>query len=295
MKKILITGASGFLGWSLCREASKCYEVIGIYHKQCTHIPGVQTKKINLTCYKDVKKIFHEVRPDTVLHAAAASQPNFCECHPEKSYAINVHASSDLAGLSSDLSIPFMFTSTDLVFDGLTPPYSETSRVNPVSRYGEQKVKAEQEIWLRYPDSKVCRLSLLYGYSRNNSHSFGVEMVQSLKQGKQLRLFYDEIRTPVDIESAAKGLLLSLDQKEPLIHLGGSVSVSRYDMGVAIQQLLNTSPSLLDSISQKQMPMNAPRPADVSLDSSKAFSFGYQPMDIREGFRKMIDSVNINS
>ncbi|MBA4367364.1 MAG: NAD(P)-dependent oxidoreductase [Desulfobacterium sp.] len=292
MKKVLITGASGFLGWSLCRKAMKRWEVIGLCHTHPVKIPGIQVLKTDLTRFQDVKKMFHEVRPDAVFYAAAASQPNYCELHPEESRAVNVRAPSQWAGLSSDLSIPFVFISTDLVFDGMTPPYSETSHVNPVNRYGEHKAEAEEKIRLNYPESMICRLPLLYGYSGNAGQNFGVEMVRSLIQDKKLSLFYDEIRTPVDSESAAEGILLSFDHKETLIHLGGHQSVSRYDMGVALQQILKVSPSLLDPISQKQMPMNALRPLDVSLESSKAFALGYKPLSIREGFRRMIDRMD---
>lgn len=291
MKKVLITGASGFLGWSLCRKARKRWEAIGLCHSHPVIIPGIQVLKTDLSSFQDVKKMFSEVRPDAVIHAAAASQPNFCELFPKESHAVNVKASSELAGLSSDLSIPFVFISTDLVFDGKTPPYSETSHVNPVNRYGAQKAEAEEKIRQYYPESMICRLPLLYGYSGNTCQNFGVEMVQSLKQGKQLHLFYDEFRTPVDTESAAEGILLSFDHQEPLIHLGGLQSVSRYDMGVELQKILKIPPSLLNSISQKQMSMNALRPLDVSLDSRKAFSLGYKPILICEGFSRMVDRL----
>jgi len=194
MKKMLITGASGFLGWSLCRKAWKHWKTIGLCHSHPVMIPGIQVLKTDLTCFQDVKKMFSEVRPDAAIHAAAASQPNFCELFPKESHAVNVKASSEIAGLSSDLSIPFVFISTDLVFDGKTPPYSETSLVNPVNRYGAQKAEAEEKIRQYYPESMICRLPLLYGYSGNTCQNFGVEMVQSLKQGKQLHLFYIEMK-----------------------------------------------------------------------------------------------------
>jgi dTDP-4-dehydrorhamnose reductase len=38
----------------------------------------------------------------------------------------------------------------------------------------------------------------------------------------------------------------------------------------------------LKSCRQKDVPMAAPRSADVSLDSSKAFALGYQPLSLRE-------------
>jgi dTDP-4-dehydrorhamnose reductase len=292
-KKLLITGASGFLGWNLCRIASKTWQVIGIFFRHPLAIKDVQAIKADLTDLKNFQKLFREIRPDAVIHSAAASRPDYCELHPYESKKINIHSSLVVADLCAALSIPFVFISSDLVFDGQNPPYSEKSRVNPVNRYGEQKVHAEEKILGSYPESAVCRLPLMFGYSGGLNQSFTFGMIHSLEKGCRLRLFTDEFRTPVDSESAAKGLLLSLEKVKGIIHLGGHKRVSRYEMGLMIQKLLNASPSLIEPISQKDMSMRASRPPDISLDSSRAFSMGYSPLEVEEGIQRMIEAMKI--
>ncbi|MFO7559278.1 MAG: NAD(P)-dependent oxidoreductase [Desulfobacterales bacterium] len=290
--KLLITGASGFLGWNLCRIASKAWQVIGVFFRHPVAIQDVHPIKADLTDLKNFQKLFREIQPDAVIHAAAASRPDYCELHPSESGKINIHSSIHIAERCAALSIPFVFISSDLVFDGRNPPYSEKSPVNPINLYGEQKVRAEEKIFEAYPESIVCRLPLMFGYSKGENQSFTSGMIRSLKQGSRIRLFTDEFRTPVDAESAARGLLLSLENVKGIIHLGGHKRVSRYDMGVMLQKLLHVSPSLIQPISQKEVSMGAARPSDISLDSSRAFSMGYSPLKIEEGIRQMLQAMN---
>ena len=65
---------------------------------------------------------------------------------------------------------------------------------------------AENEILRRYPETAVCRMPLMFGYSKDAAGNFFVEMVRSIQKGRGLRLFTDEYRTPVDTRSAAAGL-----------------------------------------------------------------------------------------
>jgi len=292
-KKLLITGASGFLGWNLCRIASKTWQVVGIFFRNPVAIKNVQAIKADLADLKNFQKLFREIRPDAVIYSAAASRPDYCELHPSESKKINVQSSLNVADLCAAFSIPFVFISSDLVFDGRNPPYSEKSPVNPINLYGEQKVQAEEKILGSYPESTVCRLPLMFGYSEGVNQSFTFGMVRSLRKGCRVQLFTDEFRTPVDAESAARGLLMSLEKAEGIIHLGGHKRVSRYEMGVMLQKLLKASPSLIEPISQKDMPMKAFRPPDISFDSSIAFSMGYSPLKVEEGLRQMVKRMKV--
>jgi dTDP-4-dehydrorhamnose reductase len=83
----------------------------------------------DLADYWELKKLFELVRPNAVIHCAAISQPNFCQLNREQSYQINVEASINIARLCSDRSIACLFTSSDLVFDGLHAPYQEQDPV----------------------------------------------------------------------------------------------------------------------------------------------------------------------
>ncbi|NJL79902.1 MAG: NAD(P)-dependent oxidoreductase [Richelia sp. SM2_1_7] len=282
MKKLLITGASGFLGWHLCQLANMEWDVYGTYFSHSLEIPGIKLVKVDLTNFAEVKRVFQEIQPAAVIHTAAQSQPNYCQIHPEESLLINVTASLNIAGLCADNSIPYVFTSTDLVFDGLKGFYQETDSVNPVNIYGEHKVMAEMGILERYPQAAICRMPLMFGNATPTATSFLQSFMKILEEGKELKLFIDEFRTPVNGKTAAKGLLLAVEKVQGIIHLGGKERVSRYDFGRLLIETFQISAAKIKASKQQDVKMAAPRPQDVSLDSCKAFKLGYAPLSLRE-------------
>lgn len=288
MNKLLITGASGFLGWHLCQLAQTQWQVYGLTHSKTITIPNINLFQTDLTDIKALKTLFQDLKPDAVIHTAAQSQPNFCQQYPDISYQINVIASLEIAKLCAEFNIPCVFTSTDLVFNGLNPPYTETDSVSPISYYGEQKVLAEQGMLERYPRTAICRMPLMFGDVPNHATSFIQPFIKTLKEGKVLNLFVDEFRTPVGGSSAAKGLLLALETTSGILHLGGKERISRYDFGLLMADILDLPKHLIQPGYQADIKMFAPRPPDVSLDSSKAFNLGYQPLSIREALSRLL-------
>jgi len=291
MKKLLVTGTSGFLGWNLCQLAKQQWEIYGTYFSKAVDIPGINLAKVDLRDFQEIDRLFKEIQPAAVIHTAAQSNPNFCQTHPEESYLINVTASLNIAELCADYSIPCAFTSTDLVFNGLNPPYRETDSVCPINYYGEQKVIAEQGMLERYPKTAICRMPLMFGIAPPGATSFIQPFIKILREGKELSLFTDEFRTPVSGKTAASGLLLALEKVEGIIHLGGKERVSRYDFGRLMAEVLELTQEKLKGCLQKDVPMAAPRPSDVSLDSTKAFALGYQPLSLREELKKLRGKV----
>lgn len=292
MKKLLVTGASGFLGWHLCSLAKQNWEVYGTYSKNAIALDRVTLLKVDLTDYQALKQLFLDIKPAAVIHTAAQSKPNFCQEHPNESYQINVTASLNIARLCSDRVIPCVFTSTDLVFDGLNPPYRECDRVSPISYYGEQKVLAEQGMLQCYPKTAICRMPLMFGMNSPVASSFIQPFIKILKEGKKLSLFVDEFRTPVSGTTAARGLLLALEkQVEGLLHLGGKESISRYQFGCLMAEVLQLPQENIQTCLQKDVTMSAPRSPNVSLDSSKAFALGYSPLSLREELMAIKDEI----
>lgn len=283
MKRLLVTGASGFLGWNLCQEALGQWEVYGTYYNHVVEIPGVTLLPVDLREYQQVKELFAPIKPDAVIHCAAASKPNYCQQNPQESYAINVTASVNIARLCGEYQIPCAFTSTDLVFDGQSSFYQESDLVCPICLYGEQKVAAEQEMLSVYPEIAVCRMPLMFGLPSPVANSFIQGFINSLKAGQELNLFTDEFRTPASATTAARGLLLAIaKQVKGILHLGGRERVSRYEFGLLLAEVFQLPKDLIRPGKQADIIMVAPRSPDASLNSDKAFNLGYNPLSLRE-------------
>jgi dTDP-4-dehydrorhamnose reductase len=290
MKKLLLTGASGFLGWNICQEAKGNLDIYGTVFTNPVDIPGTHTLRTDLSDFSELKQIFSDIEPDMVIHGAALSKPEYCEVNREEAKKINVDASVNIAGLCADRQIPMVFTSTDHVFDGHHAPYKEDDPVSPVNCYSEQKVLAEEGILKTYPSASVCRMPLMFGDPGPAGSSFYVTMVNSFKEGGELNLFVDEFRTPVSAKTAAQGLLLALEKAQGILHLGGCERISRYHFGLLMMDTMGIPEANIIRCRQKDVTMSALRPPDLSMDSSKAFALGFKPLPLRDELQRLLSS-----
>jgi dTDP-4-dehydrorhamnose reductase len=290
MTKLLVTGASGFLGWHVCQAASSQWDVYGTQWSNAAEISGATMLKVNLTDYEAVRSLLHDLAPDALIHTAAQARPHLCQEDPEGTYPINVTVPWNIAGLCAEQNIPCVFTSTDLVFDGQQSPYQETDPVSPINHYGEQKVAAEQGMLNRYPKAVVCRMPLMFG-AAPTAPSFLQGFLHQFQTGKPLTLFTDEIRTPVSGKDAAQGLLLALENAQGILHLGGKERLSRYQFGQLMVEALALNNVAFTGCRQADIPTNTPRPLDVALDSSKAFALGYAPNSVRSELHALRDTL----
>ena len=288
-RTLLVTGASGFLGWNLCQVARRQgWRVVGTFHRTPVTLPEVLLGRIDLTDFRDMKEMLRQVRPDGVIHTAAIADANFCQSHWRESRRVNVEVPVNLAGLCADREIPFVFTSTDLVFDGEHAPYREEDPVGPLNVYGEHKALAEEEVLARYPLAGVCRLPLMFGRAGTRNASTLQWMLREMRAGRPLRLFQDEFRTPVSGETASQGLLLALERPvHGRLHLGGTERVSRYQFGLLVQEAFGLEQARIVPARQEEVPALAPRARDVSLDSSRAFQLGYQPPPLAQALQAL--------
>lgn len=281
-KKLLVTGISGFLGSHLARNHPDSWQIIGTYAHSTAQFSGVECLQLDLDNHGSVIDLIEVIQPDAVFHFAALSNANYCEQNPEASYDINVEASKLLAKECYSLSIPFLFTSTDLVFDGQYAPYKETDIPQPVNVYGKHKLEAERSILELHPDAIIARLPLLYGMVPGRKNFFE-KWIDTLKKGEQIHAFSDEYRTIADADSVVEGLFMLLETScKGIWHLGGSERISRYDFAVKMATAFQLPLDKVNETLQAQVDLIAARPADVSMDSSKAFGLGYKPRTVEE-------------
>jgi len=282
MRSLLVTGASGFLGGHLCRQGHPHWQMWGTYHAHTVAYPNVPTLPLDLTDEGSIQACWEQVRPEAVIHTAALSQVGQCQHHPDRSYQINVVGTVNLAKCCAKAQIPFIFTSTDLVFDGTTPPYSETDRPCPINIYGQHKALAEAQVLAQYPAATICRLPLLVGPATPTAQCFVQPFLAAIAAGTPQTLFTDEIRTPAAVADVIQGLHLVLAQGiTGYLHLGGPEAFNRYDLGLLMATSWGAPTESLQPGLQSAIALTTPRPQDVTLNSQKAFDLGYAPQPLK--------------
>jgi dTDP-4-dehydrorhamnose reductase len=281
-KKLLITGISGFLGYHLAKLAIDKFEVYGLYNNTPFAMPGITALKCNLGNYLELGDLIEDIEPEIVIHTAALANAAFCQQNPDKSFEINVEATENIAGICADLAIPFVFTSTDLVFDGKKGNYNESDAPNPLNTYAEHKVIAEEKSFKIYPESAIFRLPLMFGGAIPHIETYLHNFVAAVQAGNPQTLFTDEYRSVCGAKSIAQGILQLYNYKDGILHLAGLEKISRFEYGEKICEAFKLDKEYLIPSLQKNLNTGTPRPADVSMDISKAKSLGYNPLTASE-------------
>lgn len=296
MKQVVVTGAGGFLGYHLTKIlADKGWQVIGTWLHKPIQNKQINAHQIDLTDTYAVSSWLMQLKPDAVIHAAAQGNANFCQQHPEESRKINVDSTVHLAGICKELNIPFVFTSTDLVFDGYEGFYGPNEQPQPLSEYGKQKAEAEQGTLKVYPTATICRLPLMYGLSGEFGKSFIHDFLEKWQNGETVKLFTDEYRTAADAASVSRGIELLLSKGLTGIwHLGGKERLSRFEFGEILAEVYEIENPGIEPVTHDMFEMAAPRPKDVSLNSLKSYAEGYAPLRTEVALQQIRQNILLN-
>lgn len=260
MKPVVwITGAGGLIGNYLVQTAAQFapqFQVVGLTRAQ-----------LDLTDYAAVRAEFQRQQPQLFIHCAAMSRSPDCQANPVLARKLNAEVPAQLAGIA--LKIPFVFFSTDLVFDGAKGNYVETDAVNPMSVYAETKIIAE-EIVSRHPRHLIIRTAINGGVSPTGDRGFNEQMRRAWQHGQMTNLFTDEFRSPIHASVTARAVWELVAQKAAgIFHIAGGEKLSRYAIG---QLIAARNPGLNARITPDTLKNyhGAPRSPDVSMDCTKA-------------------------
>jgi len=220
----------------------------------------------------DWKEIL-DYNPDVIIHTAAMTSVDECEKNQGLARNINFEGTKRLLEIAEKNNSRFIFTSTDMVFDGEKGNYSESDPANPLNFYGKTKTMAENYILQNYQNSVVLRTSLLYGIAYNCKPSFTQKTLEDLRSGKKIFAFTDQIRNPLPVSSLARAIweLVVLDFTG-MLHIGGGQNFSRYDMAVKLCRQFNLSEKLIVPILSNTDSNMVLRPKNCSMNISLAKS-----------------------
>ncbi len=228
--------------------------------------------KLNITNRDEVKRIIYEISPKIIVHAAAITNSNFCAEHQEAAWKVNVTGTENIVLSAEQVKARLIYISTDLVFKGDKSFYSEEDPPNPLCYYGKTKLEGEKVVSSLSSNYCIARTSLIYGWSLNPSKSFAEIMISDLINGKDVRLFVDEYRTPIYIKNLC-ALLLELAEREDLqgiYHICGSQRLSRFGFGLTLSQVFGFNKELIMPMSVNDFSFKDERPKDCSMKNKKA-------------------------
>lgn len=287
MKRILITGASGFLGSHLYKVFNGDYVVFGTCYTQTITVDNFI--RLNLEDKDEIFRVLSEIKPSYVIHNAAVSNPDKAETDKETAKKVNLESTKVIVNWCHRNKAKLCFISTDQVFDGKSSYYKETDPVSPVNYYGITKVKAEK-IVLEGESNAIFRMALMYGRSAFRQYYKPEWIWGNFSRRKKIKVFVDQYRSVLCVNNAAELVKKAVDiDFSGILHLGGPERVSRYDMAKAICRYRGISTDLLEPVRHGQVDLLAPRPQDVSLDISKAKSVLKIPIfSINESLRRYL-------
>jgi dTDP-4-dehydrorhamnose reductase len=271
--RIVLTGASGQLGTYLLEElVAAGHRVWPWSGRQPARRLGLELRPVDLTDEGQVLAALREADPELILHTAAMSAAEEVRKDPRRGQAVNVDATRRLAGWCGEKDRRLVYTSTDMVFDGTRSWYREDDEPRPILAYGRTKAEAEPTV-LAVPGGLVARLSLLYGPSRAGRDSFFDQALAALRNGQPRVFFEDEFRTPLDYRSAARSLVrLAEAEVRGIVHVAGRERVSRFELMRRVAAALGIDPALVRANRLRDTASAEPRPADLSLDTTRLAS-----------------------
>lgn len=211
MKTILLTGASGQVGWELQRQLSSSYFVLAPVRDQ-----------LDLADPDSIRRSVRELRPDIILNPAAYTAVDKAESETDLSMRVNGIAPRILAEEARQLDALLVHYSTDYVFDGdNTTPYREDTPPNPQSIYGKTKLAGELAVQSAGCRHLILRTSWVYGIHGGN---FIKTVLRLAKERDELRIVADQFGAPTWARLLAHSTLQILRSPQTIewdIHLSG--------------------------------------------------------------------------
>lgn len=283
--KILITGGSSLLGKALLETAPKEHQIEATWYSNYVGRPMYQMDVCNQS---QVSYVVNRIQPNVIIHCATVTSVDFAQENYTQAYKVAVGGTENLLRAAWDMGAKFIFPSTNAVFSGERPPYSEHDERHPVNSYGSIRRQSE-DVVTAHIDWLIVRLFLLYGWPwPGGRRNWATRTVERLGRDKGMRMVNDKVYQPTYALDAAGAIWrLLATGREGVFHVASDNQMTLYEFCVEVAKIWGLDAGLIEPVGSEAYPNIAPRPADSSYDLAKIHGLGIQLHGVREGLRLM--------
>lgn len=264
--RILVTGASGQLGYDVERELERR----GIEHL------GTSSRELDITDREAVEHLMQSYRPDAVIHCAAYTKVDLAEDEPERCWAVNADGTRNLAAACRETGAKLLYISTDYVFPGTGERSYETGDpTGPVNTYGRSKLAGELAVQSLLEKYFIVRISWVFGKNGNN---FVKTMLRLAETKAELSVVCDQIGSPTYTADLAP-LLCDMVQTERygVYHATNEGTCAWSEFAEAIFELAGRQ-VVVHPIPTSAYPTRAARPLNSRMSKECLHSNGFQEL-----------------
>jgi dTDP-4-dehydrorhamnose reductase len=293
--RVAVTGASGLLGRPLMKSLTSDprFEAHGAAFSRAAG--GLD--RVDLTSTAAVEGWLDRVRPDVVVHLTAERRPDVYAADPDSADRLNIGATEALAKICAAREVNLLFLSTDYVFDGTSPPYSEEDKPNPLNDYGRSKLAGERAVAAASAGHRILRVPILHGPSDRLDESAVTVVARGFLAGDGPVLLDDrQIRYPAftpDIARAVAGLLPDLAAEAlpgPVLHFSPEEAFTKRGMGEIIARIVGADPAR--AVADTRPPTGTARPENAHLACPRLKELGLaQFTPFRQAVRTSLESI----
>lgn len=301
MKRVLITGAAGFLGSHLCdRFIKEGYRVVAMDNlitgdmRNIEHLMPLENFEFY---HHDVTKFVHVPGDlDYILHFASPASPIDYLKIPIQTLKVGAMGTHNLLGLARVKKARFMIASTSEVYgDPLVHPQTEEywGHVNPVGPRGcyDEAKRYQEAITMAYHryhglETRIVRIFNTYGprMRLNDGRVLPAFIGQALR-GEDLTVFGDgsQTRSFCYVDDLVEGIyrLLFSDYALP-VNIGNPAEITIRDFAEEIIKLTGTTQKII----YKPLPKDDPKQRQPDITKAKEL-LGWEPqIEREEGLRR---------
>ena len=285
--KVVLLGPTSFTGSHLLSQLSDDYDFLTV---------GRDANKSDIALdvtQNSITDIASELSQATyVINCFSDGNVDSCELNSALSRTLNHTVPSALCDLQKKHDFHLVHLSSNAVYDGETPLYSETSNHKPVNKYGELKSEADCYLLENSPKCTILRPITMYGQllgdQRHNPFSF---FFSKLWKNEDITAVNDVFVNMLHIDQLISCLEVVLrDGVQGEFNIAGKDIVNRADFVKAIKSRLPDCTSNVHETDSTGFSTPARRPRDTSFDTSKMQQvLGVTPAPLLQTIEKLVE------